>query len=147
MQSLGIKLESVVATFIEVIAKSITADFAYVKTVEADSVTTKTLKVGDTSNLGAVGITTYDRATGAPTCIYIDNGVMKSETGECGVVSTETVNLPNTPAPEPTPEITPEVIPDQTPEAVVENSSENTNPEASTEPVSETPASEPTPIE
>lgn len=40
------------------------------------------------------GVTTRDRTTGAYYCIFVDNGVLKSETGECGLVSYPEVGLP-----------------------------------------------------
>ena len=127
LASLGVAIENAVARF---------------ATVIADVMTAKKLTVGDSSNLAAAGITIFDRATGEPVCMYIENGVMKSEAGECGVVE----------VPEPTPAPTPE--PEPAPVPAVEEPTGTTTPEASPEPEpapapevapEETPAPEPAP--
>ncbi len=86
LASLGAAVENAVARFVAVIA---------------DSVITKKLKVGDASNLAASGITIFDRFTGEPVCMYVENGVMKNELGECGAGQIVTPPLAQ---PEPTPE-------------------------------------------
>lgn len=72
LASLGASIESAVARFVTVIA---------------DAVTTKRLTVGDPGNVAATGITVFDRLTGSPACIFVSNGVLRSEAGECGVAS------------------------------------------------------------
>ncbi|MDP1625231.1 MAG: tail fiber domain-containing protein [bacterium] len=63
-----------------------TIENAYVRFVAivADFIQTKSLTVGDTNNLAASGITIFDRATGEPVCMFVENGAMKSESGVCG---------------------------------------------------------------
>jgi hypothetical protein len=49
---------------------------AYFKDIIAESISTKNIKVDS-------GVTTKDRATGKYYCMYIDNGEVKTEEGEC----------------------------------------------------------------
>ncbi|MBI4224985.1 MAG: hypothetical protein HY617_01510, partial [Candidatus Sungbacteria bacterium] len=92
--------------------------------VVTDEVVTKKLKVES-------GLTTRDRTNGEYYCVFVDNGTVKSEKGECSS-SSEDLNQP-TPSPEPVPDPeatspTPSAEPKATPE-----------PEATPEPVTETP--------
>jgi hypothetical protein len=119
LSSLGIAIENAVARF---------------ATVIADVVTTKKLTVGDSSNLAAAGITIFDRATGAPVCMFVENGVMKSEPGECGVVE-----VPE-PAQAPAPTPDPEPIPDPAP--AVEEPLDETGGDAGTTTPDQVPAEE-----
>ncbi len=84
IESLGAKIENAIATFVSVVAESLTANIAYIKTVEADTIQTKTLRVGDIDNLAKSGVTVLDRSSGLPTCIYMEAGIMRTEPGECG---------------------------------------------------------------
>ena len=67
--SLGVTIENNVAHFVEIIV---------------DSIKVKKLNVGDSTNPSISGITILDRITGQPYCMYIENGNMKSQSGECG---------------------------------------------------------------
>ena len=77
------------------------AHFAH---VVADLVTTKKLTVGDSQNPAASGITILDRATGNPVCVYVENGVLGSSSGECG---SNGLTITPPPAPVPTPDPVP----------------------------------------
>lgn len=50
----------------------------------ADQIITKKITIKNTDNLSATGITIYDRKTGEPVCIYVENGNVRTEDGECG---------------------------------------------------------------
>ncbi len=69
LSSLGVVIENAVARFVAIVA---------------DMITAKKLTVGDSSNLAASGITILDRQTGAPVCMFVEGGVMKSQVGACG---------------------------------------------------------------
>jgi hypothetical protein len=69
LSSLGATIENAFARFV-----AIAADFMQVKR----------LTVGDEQNLAAAGVTIFDRATGQPVCMYVENGSVKSEAGACG---------------------------------------------------------------
>ncbi|HEY4500348.1 MAG TPA: hypothetical protein VJH25_00975, partial [Candidatus Paceibacterota bacterium] len=104
---LGTIIENGVAKFVAIIADSITAR----------TVVVNTLTVGSPDNLSASGIIIYDRQTGAPTCMYVANGVIQSELGVCGATNTISTGqgtisevAPSAPTIEPTPEPTPEII-------------------------------------
>ena len=53
------------------------------KEIETEKITIKDSEVSKT------GITIYDRATGEPNCIYIENGQMQTAAGACSATSTE----------------------------------------------------------
>ena len=53
----------------------------------ADQIITKKITIKNTDNLSATGITIYDRKTGEPVCMYVENGDMRTESGECGSAS------------------------------------------------------------
>jgi len=54
--------------------------------ITAQSVETQKLTVGGGA---ASGVTVYDRGTGAPKCIYIEGGVIKTSDGACGQTTNE----------------------------------------------------------
>jgi len=99
------------------------------------------------------GVTTYDRITGEPYCIGVENGQTVTTPGSCSgtpaaapapsVVPSPSATLE--PTPESTPEATPEVTPEATPETTPESTPEST-PEATPEPTPE-PEATPTPTE
>ncbi|TAK57822.1 tail fiber domain-containing protein [Patescibacteria group bacterium] len=74
----------------------ITHDLLKLKTLVVDAITTKnvTIKADDVSK---TGITIYDRVTGQPVCMYVANGVMSTEAGECATPSVS--STPVAPAP------------------------------------------------
>ncbi|MEK7607884.1 MAG: hypothetical protein AAB484_03125, partial [Patescibacteria group bacterium] len=110
--NLGSTIENGLARFVAVIADSITAR----------TVVVNTLTVGSLDNLSASGITIYDRQTGAPTCMYVANGVIQSELGVCGATNTVSTNQGTVS----------EIVPENTSTPTVP-----TSPETVTEPVSE----------
>jgi len=71
LQSAGLKLEN---------------GIAYVTTLVSDTITTKKLTVGDSANLAGTGVTMLDRITGEPNCVYVANGIVRSEAGACGAL-------------------------------------------------------------
>ena len=128
---LGATIENGVSRFVALVADSITAR----------SVVVNTLTVGSPDNLAASGITIYDRQTGAPTCMYVANGVIQSELGICGATNTTSTDqgtvseiIPEiTPAPTAAPEPVSEPIVESTPTQTSDQTSEIT-------PISEAPA-------
>jgi Chaperone of endosialidase len=64
----------------------------------------------------ASGITTIDRATGKPSCIYVENGVITSMAGECAPAQV-TVSAPTSQASQPSPEIPVAIVSSSTQDA------------------------------
>jgi len=124
------------------------------------------LTIKNTTDVNKTGYVIYDRATGQPICVYFENGVQKTEPGDCETPVVPTVSTGGgssdtgtpAPAPEPTPdttatstdsttppgeEVTPPA-PDPVPDVVVPAPA----PEPAPAPVSEpAPAPEPAPAE
>ena len=53
----------------------------------SEEIITKKITIKNTDNLSATGITIYDRKTGEPVCMFVENGDMRTESGECGSAS------------------------------------------------------------
>ncbi|MBI5133947.1 MAG: tail fiber domain-containing protein [Candidatus Taylorbacteria bacterium] len=115
LASLGATLQNAVATFVAIVADTVTANFVVVndittQTVNAASVYAGALQVGTTTNPGGSGITIVDRVTGQPFCMFIANGVMQSAAGSCDNPNNP-ANQPGVPgAAEPDPEPEPEPV-------------------------------------
>jgi trimeric autotransporter adhesin len=113
LAGVGIAIDGVAEKVISFVVKTITADIAYIRTVEADTITTKNLNVGDPSNIDRSGVTIYDRATRQEICVFWEFGVMKSEQGACDEETNTNTNTDTntdtdqTPTEEPTPTPTP----------------------------------------
>jgi hypothetical protein len=101
----------------------------HVVALVTDSLKTKSLTVEpDTENLASAGITILDRTTGKPVCMFVADGIMKTELGRCGekvATTTPEVTLPQaTPAviPEVVVSSTTSIVASSTPEVVVSTS-------------------------
>jgi len=86
IQGLSRKLESLLdfspaVDYLKKLGIEIKQGIINVKEFVANSVMVQTLKVGSPEFPG--GMTMYDRITGQPVCVFIANGVLQSESGEC----------------------------------------------------------------
>jgi hypothetical protein len=92
METMGAKFEDSVVRFTDLFAETLT-----VNNVVANTITAKSLKIIP-DNQAMSGITILDRSTGQPVCMFVANGVMYSEPGECGigVITNNSSPTPNT---------------------------------------------------
>ncbi|MEN9622186.1 MAG: hypothetical protein RLZZ67_620 [Candidatus Parcubacteria bacterium] len=89
LASAGIAIDAVASKIMAIVTDTLTANFVVinktltVQTVHAESISSSELRVGTSTKSSEAGITIIDRATGQPYCMFVSNGLMQGQPGEC----------------------------------------------------------------
>ncbi len=126
LENLGAKFSAGVANFISVIADKVTAH----------EVVTNKLTVKNEADISKTGIVMYDRATGEPSCVYVEGGVVKNTAGTCDPETSPAVS------PSPSPSLSPELSPSPSPSADVSPSPSPSSQTSEPDPSSSSPVTE-----